>query len=83
MAYGSYLLAGLTPNTPRRHRMVTTIRNAGLGLSMMSIMTAGVSALPGSSLLRAADEQRHGNARPRVSRSRCSAASTSPKAPNS
>jgi EmrB/QacA subfamily drug resistance transporter len=49
MAYGSYLLAGLRPDTPRVDiEWWTSIRNAGLGLSMMSIMTAGVSALPAS-----------------------------------
>jgi EmrB/QacA subfamily drug resistance transporter len=49
MAYGSYLLASLRQDTPRPDiEMWTSIRNAGIGLSMMSIMTAGVSALPGS-----------------------------------
>jgi EmrB/QacA subfamily drug resistance transporter len=49
MAYGSYLLASLRPDTPRPDiEMWTSIRNADIGLSMMSIMTAGVSALPGS-----------------------------------
>jgi MFS family permease len=47
MAYGSYLLAGLTPDTPRGDiELWTAIRNLGTGLSMMPIMTAGVSALP-------------------------------------
>lgn len=47
MAYGSYLLAGLTTDTPRLDiELWTSIRNLGTGLSMMPIMTAGVSALP-------------------------------------
>jgi EmrB/QacA subfamily drug resistance transporter len=47
MAYGSYLLAGLTPNTPRGDiELWTAIRNVGTGLAMMPMITAGVSALP-------------------------------------
>ena len=47
MAYGSYLLAGLTPNTPRADiELWTAIRNVGTGLAMMPIITAGVSSLP-------------------------------------
>jgi EmrB/QacA subfamily drug resistance transporter len=47
MAYGSYLLAGLTPNTPRADiELWTAIRNVGTGLAMMPMITAGVSALP-------------------------------------
>jgi len=46
MAYGSYLLAQLTPDTPRADiELWTSIRNLGTGLAMMPIMTAGVSAL--------------------------------------
>jgi EmrB/QacA subfamily drug resistance transporter len=49
MAYGSYLLAGLTPNTPRADiELWTAIRNVGTGLAMMPMITAGVSALPAS-----------------------------------
>jgi EmrB/QacA subfamily drug resistance transporter len=47
MAYGSYLLAGLTPHTPRADiELWTAIRNVGTGLAMMPMITAGVSALP-------------------------------------
>ena len=47
MAYGSYLLAGLTPSTPRADiELWTAIRNVGTGLAMMPMITAGVSALP-------------------------------------
>lgn len=47
MAYGSYLLGQLTPDTPRGDiELWTMIRNLGTGLAMMPIMTAGVSALP-------------------------------------
>jgi EmrB/QacA subfamily drug resistance transporter len=46
MAYGSYLLAQLTPDTPRVDiELWTSIRNLGTGLAMMPIMTAGVSSL--------------------------------------
>jgi EmrB/QacA subfamily drug resistance transporter len=47
MAYGSYLLAQLTPDTPRSDiELWTSIRNLGTGLAMMPIITAGLSALP-------------------------------------
>jgi len=47
MAYGSYLLAGLTPTTPRADiELWTAIRNIGTGLAMMPMITAGVSSLP-------------------------------------
>ena len=49
VAYGSYLMAGLTPDTSRVNiEWWTTIRNAGLGLCMMSIMTAGSPRYPPS-----------------------------------
>jgi predicted MFS family arabinose efflux permease len=47
MAYGSYLLAQLTPDTPKFDiELWTSIRNLGTGLAMMPIITAGLSALP-------------------------------------
>jgi EmrB/QacA subfamily drug resistance transporter len=47
MGYGSYLLAHMTPHTPRLDiETWLVIRNVGLGLSLMPIITAGVSALP-------------------------------------
>jgi EmrB/QacA subfamily drug resistance transporter len=47
MAYGSFLMAGLTPDTPRFDLSVwTTIRNLGTGLAMMPIFASGVSSLP-------------------------------------
>jgi EmrB/QacA subfamily drug resistance transporter len=47
MAYGSYLLAGMTVDTPRGDiELWTTIRNVGTGLAMMPMITAGVSSLP-------------------------------------
>ncbi len=46
IAYGSYLLASMTPSTPRGDIIVwTSIRNVGIGIAMMPMMTAGVSAL--------------------------------------
>ena len=46
-AYGSYLLAAVTPWTPRSDiELWTTIRSVGTGLAMMPTMTAGVAALP-------------------------------------
>jgi EmrB/QacA subfamily drug resistance transporter len=46
MAYGSYLLAQMTLDTPRIDIEIwTSIRNIGTGLAMMAIMTAGVSSL--------------------------------------
>jgi EmrB/QacA subfamily drug resistance transporter len=47
LAWGSYLLAGITPSTPRNDIEIwLAIRNVGVGLAMMPIITAGVSALP-------------------------------------
>ena len=47
MGYGSFLLSHMTPNTPRIDiETWLVIRNVGIGLSMMPIITAGVSALP-------------------------------------
>ena len=47
MAYGSYLLAGMTVDTPRGDiELWTSIRNVGTGLAMMPMITAGVSSLP-------------------------------------
>jgi EmrB/QacA subfamily drug resistance transporter len=47
MAYGSFLMAGMTPDTPRLQlEMWTFIRNVGVGLAMMPIFASGVSALP-------------------------------------
>ena len=47
MGYGSYLLAQMTLTTPRIDiEMWLAIRNVGIGLSMMPIITAGVSSLP-------------------------------------
>jgi EmrB/QacA subfamily drug resistance transporter len=49
MGYGSYLLAHITPYTPRLDiELWLVIRNVGIGLSLMPIITAGVSALPGT-----------------------------------
>jgi len=46
-AYGSYLTAHITPDVPRSDLILwTLIRNTGVGLSMMPIMTAGLGALP-------------------------------------
>lgn len=46
-AYGSLLLAHHTASTPRTELvLMTTIRNVGVGLSMMPSMSAGLSALP-------------------------------------
>ncbi|HEX4247812.1 MAG TPA: DHA2 family efflux MFS transporter permease subunit [Pseudonocardia sp.] len=48
MGYGSWLLAHLTPDTPQLDiELWLVIRNIGLGLCLMPIITAGVSALPG------------------------------------
>ncbi|MBO0873366.1 MAG: DHA2 family efflux MFS transporter permease subunit [Pseudonocardia sp.] len=45
-AYGSFLLAQITPNVPRAQIVLwTVVRNVGVGLSMMPIMTAGLAAL--------------------------------------
>jgi len=46
-AYGSYLTAHITPDVPRSDLIWwTLIRNIGVGLCMMPIMTAGLAALP-------------------------------------
>lgn len=46
-AYGSYLLTGISPDVTRGEIVLwTCIRSAGVGLSMMSVMTGGISALP-------------------------------------
>jgi EmrB/QacA subfamily drug resistance transporter len=48
-ALGTFLMAGITPDVPRAQIVLwTVIRNAGVGLSMMPIMTAGVAALAGT-----------------------------------
>jgi EmrB/QacA subfamily drug resistance transporter len=47
MAYGSFLMAHMTPDTPRSDIIVwTTVRNLGVGLAMMPIFASGLSALP-------------------------------------
>jgi len=47
MAYGQYLLAHLTADTPQTSIVLwTTVRNLGTGLAMMPIMTAGIAGLP-------------------------------------
>jgi EmrB/QacA subfamily drug resistance transporter len=45
-AFGSYLLAGVNPNVTK-HQIIlwTCIRSAGVGMSMMSVMTGGISSL--------------------------------------
>ena len=46
IALGSYLLAEMTTSTPRGDIILwTSIRNIGIGLAMMPMMTSGVSAL--------------------------------------
>lgn len=46
IAFGSYLLAGMTTQTPRSDiELWMAIRNCGIGLAMMPMMTAGVSSL--------------------------------------
>jgi EmrB/QacA subfamily drug resistance transporter len=46
IAFGSYLLAEMTSGTPRGDIILwTSVRNIGIGLAMMPMMTAGVSAL--------------------------------------
>jgi EmrB/QacA subfamily drug resistance transporter len=45
-AYGSFLLAQITPDVPRSQIILwMVIRNIGVGLSLMPIITAGVAAL--------------------------------------
>jgi len=49
-AYGMYLLTNLTPGTTRMDIMIwTSLRSIGVGLAMMPIMAAGLSALPPAS----------------------------------
>jgi len=46
IAYGSYLLAGMTPSTPVEDiELWLSLRNAGIGVAMMPMFTAGVSSL--------------------------------------
>jgi EmrB/QacA subfamily drug resistance transporter len=46
IAFGSYLLAGMTASTPQGDIILwTSVRNIGIGLAMMPMMTSGVSAL--------------------------------------
>jgi hypothetical protein len=48
LAWGSYLLAAITVDTPRGDiELWLAVRNFGVGLCMMPIITAGVSALSG------------------------------------
>lgn len=45
-AFGSFLMAGLTPDTPRSQIVLwTCVRSAGVGMSMMAVMTGGLSSL--------------------------------------
>jgi EmrB/QacA subfamily drug resistance transporter len=47
--YGTYLMCGITPDMTRGDIIFwTCVRAAGLGLSMMPIMTAGLAAVPPS-----------------------------------
>ncbi|WP_051342347.1 MFS transporter [Pseudonocardia spinosispora] len=49
IAYASYLLAQMTPATPRFDiELWMSLRNVGTGLSMMAIMTSGIASLPAS-----------------------------------
>lgn len=46
-AYGSWLMAGITPATPQSEIILwTSVRSAGNGLAMMCIFAAGLSILP-------------------------------------
>jgi EmrB/QacA subfamily drug resistance transporter len=46
-AYGSYLMAGITPDTPHSQIILwTCVRGAGNGLAMMCIFAAGLAILP-------------------------------------
>lgn len=50
-AWGSFLLAGITPDVPEEQLILwTTIRNVGVGLSMMPVMASGMRTLPTSLL---------------------------------
>jgi EmrB/QacA subfamily drug resistance transporter len=45
-AYGSFLLAGLTPDVPQSKLILwTTVRSIGVGLSMMPVMATGLGSL--------------------------------------
>lgn len=47
LAWGSYLMAQMTVDTPRADiEMWLAVRNLGVGMCMMPIITSGVSALP-------------------------------------
>ncbi|HZZ46339.1 MAG TPA: DHA2 family efflux MFS transporter permease subunit [Pseudonocardia sp.] len=47
MGYASYMLAQLSPDTPRSTvEIAMAIRNFGVGLCMMPIMSSGLAALP-------------------------------------
>ncbi|HEY0814030.1 MAG TPA: DHA2 family efflux MFS transporter permease subunit [Pseudonocardia sp.] len=46
IAFGSYLLAEITTGTPRGDIILwTSVRNVGIGIAMMPMMTSGVSSL--------------------------------------
>ncbi|HET9649232.1 MAG TPA: DHA2 family efflux MFS transporter permease subunit [Microlunatus sp.] len=46
-SFGTYLLSGISPDVTQAEIVAwTCIRSVGVGLSMMSIMTGGISALP-------------------------------------
>jgi EmrB/QacA subfamily drug resistance transporter len=46
-SYGSYLLSGISPDVTQGEIVAwTCIRSVGVGLSMMAIMTGGISSLP-------------------------------------
>jgi EmrB/QacA subfamily drug resistance transporter len=46
-SFGSYLLTGINPDVSKGEIVAwTCIRSVGVGLSMMAIMTGGISALP-------------------------------------
>lgn len=47
-AYGTYLHSGITPAVTREEVILWgSVRGVGLGLALMPVMTAGLSALPG------------------------------------
>jgi EmrB/QacA subfamily drug resistance transporter len=53
-ALGTYLLGGLTLDTPHEHLVwLLTFRAAGMGLAMMPIMTGGINVVPPSLVSRA------------------------------
>jgi len=46
-SFGSFLLTGISPDVTKGEIVLwTCIRSAGVGLSMMAVMTGGISALP-------------------------------------